>query len=107
MTRKIARGGILGGLALYAWGMVSHMALGLTDSSFRSLPNEAAIVQSLRDTLQAPALYLFPAPGLKAPKDQQEAAMKAWADAYARGPRGLLIYEPSGGSPRMAASTSW
>lgn len=98
MTRKIALGGALGGLALFAWGMVSHMALGLTDSSVKALPNEAAIVGSLRESLKSPALYLFPAPAVDAPPDQQEAATKAWSEAYRRGPRGLLIYDPTGGN---------
>ena len=103
MARKIALGGVLGGLALFVWGMVSHMALGLTDSSVKSLPNEAAIVKTLQESVKAPALYLFPAAGMDGPRDQQEAAMRAWAEAYRRGPRGLLIYEPTGGNPSMAA----
>ena len=104
MTRKIALGGVLGGLALFVWGMVSHMALGLTDSSVKSLPDEAATVGMLREQLKSPALYLFPGAGMDAaPPDQQEAAMKAWSEAYRRGPRGILIYEPTGGNPSMAS----
>ena len=103
MARKIALGGVLGGLALFAWGVVSHMALGLTDSSVKSLPNEAALVGALRESVKSPALYLFPGNGMDASSDQQEAAMKAWADAYRRGPRGLLIYEPAGGNPSLAS----
>ena len=103
MTRKIVLGGVLGGLALFAWGMVSHMALGLTDSSVKSLPNETAIVGALQESVKAPALYVFPAAGMEAPPDQKEAAMKDWSEAYRRGPRGLLIYEPTGGNPSMAS----
>ena len=58
---------------------------------------------ALQESVKAPALYLFPGGGMDAPPDQQEAAMKAWSEAYRRGPRGLLIYEPTGGSPSMAS----
>jgi hypothetical protein len=104
MARKIILGGALGGLALFVWGMLSHTVLGLTDSSVKSLPDETAMVKVLQESLKVPALYLFPGAGMDtAPPDQQEAAMKAWSEAYRRGPRGILIYEPTGGNPSMAS----
>ena len=104
MARKIILGGALGGLALFVWGMLSHTVLGLTDSSVKPLPNEAAMVKGLQESLKAQALYAFPTGGMMdAPPDQQEAAMNAWSEAYGRGPRGLLVYEPRGGNPSMAS----
>jgi hypothetical protein len=104
MARKIILGGVLGGLALFVWGMLSHTVLGLTDSSVKSLPNETAMLQGLQESLKAPALYAFPSGGMmEAPPEQKDAAMKAWSEAYRRGPRGLLVYETAGGNPSMAS----
>lgn len=102
MARKILLGGLSAGLALFVWGMISHMALGLTDKHVKGLPGEAAMLDSFRGSLTAPAIYIFPGAGMVGAKpEDQEAAAKAWAEDFRRGPRGLLVYEPSGGDPNV------
>jgi len=96
MVKKMVLGAFLGGLALFVWGMVSHMALGLTDAAVKMLPAET--VGALGGLGQA-ALYLYPGVDQSGSPAQQEAAMKTWAEAYQRGPRGILVYTPQGGNP--------
>jgi hypothetical protein len=100
-SQSIVVGGVLGGIAFFAWGAISHMALGLTDRYMKGLPEEGAQLSAWRDGLKQPGLYMFPGAALldaqqTGTNEQQNAAMQAWAADYARGPRGLLVYEPAG-----------
>jgi hypothetical protein len=39
--------GILAGLAVFLWGAIAHMALGLGDSALKQLPQEEALLASM------------------------------------------------------------
>lgn len=98
---RIILGGVLGGIALFAWGAISHMALGLTDRYMKGLPQEGSQLSAWREGLREPGLYMFPGAALHeaqrtGTQEQQDAAMKGWEEDFARGPRGLLVYEPAG-----------
>src|SRR5439155_12164925 len=41
MTKQIIIGGVVAGLAMFIWGAVSHMALGLQESGIKQFSNEA------------------------------------------------------------------
>src|ERR1051326_6466752 len=98
MTKRIILGGVLGGIALFCWGALSHMVFQLGDMGIQSLPGEAAALPALRSTVKEPGLYFFPGYDMKAmkalPKDQAEAANKEWTDKWKAVPRGLLIIHP-------------
>src|SRR5438045_2202485 len=98
MTKRILLGGILGGIALFCWGALSHMVLQLGDAGLQSLPSEDAGLVALRGVAKEPGLYFFPGLDMKAlkamPKEQAEAANKAWTEKWKTGPRGLLIIHP-------------
>ena len=98
MAKRIIVGGVLGGIALFIWGALSHMVLQLGDVGLQSLPAEEAALPALRAAVKEPGLYFFPAYDMKAmaalPKEQKEAADKAWTEKWKAGPRGLLIIHP-------------
>jgi hypothetical protein len=97
MGRKILAG-ILGGLAFFAWSSFAHLATGLGQTGLSELPNEQALVDSLKANISAPGLYFFPGYGLgpNATHAQKMAAMKTLAPRIKAGPIGLMVYHPTG-----------
>ncbi len=89
MRGRMWLAGVLAGLAAFAWGAVSHMALGLGNVGIQALPNEAAVLSAMSQNVKGPGLYLFPAMG-----EKDQAKMN---EAYATQPRGLLAYAPAAG----------
>jgi hypothetical protein len=101
--KRILAAGLLGGIAVFVWGMVSHMVLGLGSIGIQRLPNETAIVEAMRANITAPGLYFFPGIDMvsKKSKAEQAADEKAWGDAIRRGPSGLLVIDTRGKEPLM------
>lgn len=91
MRGRLWLAGLLAGLAAFAWGAVSHMALGLGNVGLQPLPNEAVVLGTMSQNVKGPGLYLFPAMG---EKDQTK-----MNEAFATQPRGLLVVTPPSGQP--------
>lgn len=98
MAKRIVLAGVLGGLAMFVWLSVAHMALGLGNKGMRDLPNEQAVMGTMHDNLPQSGFYFFPSLGVAkdASREQQNAAMTAYQQKIAAGPSGILIYHPSG-----------
>jgi len=98
MAKRVISAGVLGGIALFIWGALSHMVFQLGDVGIQTLPSEASTLPALGGAVKQPGLYFFPGIDLKAtaslPKDQAEAVTKAWTVKWKAGPRGLLIIHP-------------
>jgi hypothetical protein len=97
---RILLAGLIGGVVMFIWATIAHVATPLASAGLAQMPNEAATISTLHATLgDRPGLYFFPAiagSGSKAMKDQQ-AKMQL-------GPSGLLAYQPPGSagvSPRQ------
>lgn len=101
MTR-IFLAALLGGIAMFIWTSIAHMALPLGEAGIREIPNEAALLDAMRSSVgKKPGLYLFPGFGL-GPNPTHEArseAMKQMGEKLARHPSGILIYHPPGARP--------
>jgi len=97
MRKRIALGGIAGGLALYGWSVVTHLLLPLGEIGLRTVPNEEPLLAAIRATTAQPGLYLFPGIDMRSrPGPEQQAV---WAAKYAAGPTGILVYRSPAGSP--------
>src|SRR5271165_6407089 len=97
---RILLAGLLGGVVMFIWASVAHLATPLASAGLEQMPNEASTISTLHAALgDRPGLYFFPAiagSDSKAMKDQQ-AKMQL-------GPSGLLAYQPPGSagvSPRQ------
>ncbi|MGB8658297.1 MAG: hypothetical protein WCE90_11020 [Candidatus Zixiibacteriota bacterium] len=105
MTRKILLAGLVGGIVMYAWGIISHLILPLGMEGIKQIPNEEQVVTALRDDIKEPGFYFFPgeehSPDMT--KEQQKAAMQKWEEKIRQGPNGILIYTPEGKSPMSAS----
>jgi hypothetical protein len=98
MTTRILLAGILGGIAMFIWTSIAHMFLPLGETGVRQLPNEAAILDTLKSNLgEARGLYIFPGTGLgpNATREEKSEAMKRMPEKMASEPSGLLIYHPT------------
>jgi hypothetical protein len=84
--------GVLGGIAMFIWATIVHVATPLATIGLSPLPDEASMIATLHHGLgEKPGLYFFPfmngaAGDAKAMADQTE-KLKS-------GPSGLLVYEP-------------
>jgi hypothetical protein len=101
MTKRIIVGSLLAGLAMFIWGSVSHIALGLEESAIKEIPNEDQLLPLLQTNIKESGFYFFPGMGSSAnlTKEQKAAAEKKWTEKYTAGPYGIMIYHPEGEQP--------
>ena len=100
MNKRILLAGLLGGIALFMWGSLSHIVLGLGSVGIKEIPRaqEAAVESSLRAALPESGFYIFPGMGIPAGASTQDkqAATKLYEQKYRQGPNGILIFHPEG-----------
>jgi hypothetical protein len=98
MLKRILLAGLLGGLVLFLWEGVAHMALPLGEAGFRVVPNEAAFLGTIKDHFKDDGLYIFPGPELRPGMTSAEKskAMEAAMAKATTGPAGLLVVHPNG-----------
>lgn len=101
MTR-IFLAGLLGGIAMFIWTSIAHMALPLGEAGIREIPNEAAVLDTMQTNIsEKSGFYYFPGLGLgpNPTHEQKSEAMKHMNESLARHPSGVLIYHPAGTRP--------
>ncbi len=86
---KILLGGILGGLALFMWGGLSHMMLGLGAVGMQNI--QRPVYDSMKASIPQHGFYFFP-------ETDGKGNVK---DEYKNGPAGILIYNPTGAGASM------
>ncbi len=91
MTKRILLAGILGGVALFLWGGLSHMVLGLGERGVTNLPTQQPMMDTMRTSLPQSGFYFFP---------EVDASGKMRGDQVG-GPWGVLIYHASGATSAM------
>ena len=99
MTKRVLLAGLLGGIAMYVWTSLAHLALPLGEAGIKEIPNEAAVLSAMRAALgDSAGLYFFPGMGLgpDATSAQKQAAMRQYAQNMATKPGGILMYNPPG-----------
>jgi len=102
IMKRIFLAGLLGGIAMFIWTSIAHMALPLGEAGIREIPNEAALLDAMRSSIgKKPGLYLFPGLGLGSNPTHEERseAMKHMGENLARNPSGILMYHPPGSRP--------
>ncbi|HKT86976.1 MAG TPA: hypothetical protein VJQ59_00975 [Candidatus Sulfotelmatobacter sp.] len=98
MAKRILLTAVLGGLAMFLWSSIAHMALGLGSLGVQDIPNEQAMIGVMKSNLAQSGFYFFPGLGLApgASRAERNAAMNVYQQKVANGPSGILIYHPSG-----------
>lgn len=90
---RILIAGILGGIAMFVWMSIAHLATPLASIGFSQIPNESAVTSTLQNSIGAKqGLYFYP---WMDPHDPN--AMKLQEEKLKTQPSGLLMYNPAGG----------
>ena len=96
---KILLAGILGGVVMFIWTSIAHMALPLGEAGLREIPNESAVLGAMQNNIgEQTGLYIFPAPGVgkNATRQEKNEAMKHVGEKMAANPSGILMYHAPG-----------
>ena len=96
---KILLTGILGGVVMFIWTSIAHMALPLGEAGLREIPNESAVLGAMQNNIgEQTGLYIFPGPGVgkNATRQEKNEAMKHMGEKMATNPSGILMYHAPG-----------
>ena len=96
---KILLAGILGGVVMFIWTSIAHMALPLGEAGLREIPNESAVLGAMQNNIgEQTGLYIFPGPGVgkNATRQEKNEAMKHMGEKMATNPSGILMYHAPG-----------
>ena len=104
--KRVIGGGILGGLVLFVWGAVAHMALPLGTAGLRVIPpsQEAAVLAAMQGAMSERALYMFP--GMDPSRETTDEEQRAWMAKYAAGPAGIVAFNPHPAA-RVSGAAGW
>jgi hypothetical protein len=96
---KIVIAGVLGGIVMFIWTSIAHMALPLGEAGIREIPNESTLVGAMHSAIGEQAgLYIFPGAGVRknATREEKNEAMKRMSEKVATNPSGILMYHAPG-----------
>ena len=94
MAKRILIGGLLGGIVVFIWGAIGHVALPLGEMGISAIPDEESVTNALRSSIKEKGLYFFP--GYDKSKPLSESEQKAWEAKLNAGPSGIMVVTPSG-----------
>ena len=94
---RILLAGIVGGIVIFVWSAVAHMATPLGTMGIKQVSNEPRFIDALQLSIRDAGLYYFPA-GPHG-KDASESDKKAWEEKVRMGPAGILVIHPEGKEP--------
>jgi len=96
---RILVAGIAGGIAMFVWTSIAHMALPLGEAGINEIPNESALLSAMQSSIgDKTGLYIFPGLGVgkNATREAKNEAMKQMQQRIAANPSGILMYHPPG-----------
>ncbi len=84
--------GVLGGVAMFVWTSIAHVATPLGHTGISPIPNEEPVLAALQSSLgDKPGLYFFPWVDPTDPNVQ-----KIYTEKAKTNPSGMIIYHPPG-----------
>jgi len=96
---RILLAGVLGGIAMFVWTSIAHMALPLGEAGINEIPNESLVLGAMQGSMgDKTGLYIFPGLGVgkNATREEKNEAMKQMQQRIAANPSGILMYHPPG-----------
>lgn len=97
---RILGAGLAGGMAMFVWGAVHHIATPFGEMGMKPLPGEQMILPALKFSIKEPGFYMFP--GIEKADMADDAKCKEWEARMKAGPNGVVIFNPQG-SEMMSA----
>src|SRR5215468_590119 len=96
---RILVAGVLGGIAMFVWTSIAHMALPLGEAGINEIPNESTVLSAMQSSIgDKTGLYISPGLGVgrNASREEKNEAMKQMQQRIAANPSGILMYHPPG-----------
>jgi hypothetical protein len=96
---RILAAGVFGGVVMFVWTSIAHMALNLGEAGISEIPNEPDVLSAMQSNIgQQTGLYIFPGLGAGKHPTRQEKneAMKHMNEKIAANPSGILMYHAPG-----------
>src|SRR5262245_50864999 len=96
---KILLTAVLGGIVMFVWTSIAHMALPLGEAGINEIPNESAVLSAMESNIgDKTGLYIFPGLGVgkNATREEKSEAMKQMQQRIAANPSGILMYHTPG-----------
>jgi hypothetical protein len=92
---RVLVAGLIGGILMFAWGVLAHMALGLGNVGIKPPANENVVLSSLHEGLgEQPGVYILPS--LDPKKMGDAAEVIAYRQKAIRSPYAWVVYLPQG-----------
>jgi hypothetical protein len=92
---RVLVAGLIGGILMFAWGVLAHMALGLGNVGIKPPVNENVVLSSLHEGLgEQPGVYILPS--LDPKKMGDVAEVIAYRQKAIRSPYAWVVYLPQG-----------
>ena len=108
MNKRIHHRRFLGGIAMFIWTSIAHMALPLGEAGVREIPNEpGSAVRHCRPSWTSRMDFIFfPDWAWDRIRRNNRKAKRCsiWPERYAQNPSGLLVYHPPGRAGEHAAA---
>ena len=86
---------LMGGVVMFLWGAVAHMALGLGEAGIRQPVNEDVVISSLHQGLGEQS-GVFILPSIDPAKMRDKAVMEAYSTKSKASPYAWVVYMPQG-----------
>jgi len=86
---RILLAGVLGGIAMFIWTSIAHMALPLGEAGINEIRNESAVLSAMQGNIgDKTGLYIFPGLGVgkNATREEKSEAMKQMQQRIAANP---------------------
>lgn len=93
---RIVVAGLIGGLAMFLWGAVSHMLLPIGEAGHRTATQQQVVLDALAQSTSGEGVYMYP--GIAPEQMSDAAAMQAFAEHSRGKPYAFVVYQP-GGNP--------
>lgn len=91
---------IIGGIVMFIWGAVAHMALPIGEMGMKTAVEQDAALSALKaSAAEGEGVYMLP--GFAPEKMSDSAFVEAFQKQYASSPYALVIYQP-GGNPAIS-----
>ena len=91
---RIVIAGIIGGLVMFIWGAVAHMALPIGEAGMKVPTQQDAVLEAIGRSTAGEGVYMYP--GIAPEKMGDEAAMQAFAEQSKDKPFAFVVYQPTG-----------
>ncbi len=88
-------GALLGGVAIFIGGYITHNVLPISNAGIQPIPNEFVAIGMLQSTIPASGVYVYP--GMEGVNQKDQAAMAAYQARTRELPHGMVVMSTTPG----------